>query len=545
MSAQTASGEAAFDYVIVGAGSAGCVLAEGLSRDGRSQVLAIEAGGTDRRFFVQMPLGYGKTFFDRSINWNYRAEPDPGLNGGSDFWPRGKIVGGSGSINAMVWIRGDARDYDDWAQEGNPGWSHRDLLPYFKAIEHNEAGADEWRGQGGPVHITDVRRQCHPLVQRFIDAGRTAGFPLNPDFNGATQEGIGTYQINTQKGWRNSSAKAFLRPALSRANLSLMTRTMVTRIVFEGSRAVGVEIERRGKREIIRARKEVILSAGAVNSPQLLQVSGVGQASHLKGLGIDVVHDAPAVGHHMQDHVGINYLYRSTIPTLNGVLRPWWGKLRAGLEFMLLSSGPLSLSLNQGGGFVRTGPTVERPNIQLYLQALTTTTAKTGTRPLLEPDPFPGFALGLSNCRPKARGTCLIRSADPNQAPEIRPNVFGHPDDLAEALEGVRILRKLAAQPSLASIIAQELAPGPEVVSDEAMIEDLRKRSGTVYHPCGTCRMGPDPATSVVDSRLRAHGLLGLRIVDASIFPSVISGNTNAPVMMTAAKGAAMILEDR
>jgi len=535
----------AFDYVIVGAGSAGCVLAEALSRDGKSTVAIIEAGGSDKRFFVQMPLGYGKTFYDKSINWNYDAEPDPGLNGQRDYWPRGKILGGSGSLNALVWIRGDHRDYDGWAAEGNAGWTWKDVLPVFKALEDNEAGADEWRGEGGPMHVTDVRRRLHPLADRFVKAGMEAGFAHNPDFNGASQEGVGVYQINTRNGWRMSAAKAFLKPALKRPNLRLYTHAQATRILLNGRRATGVEIERRGRRMALMAGREVILAAGALNSPQLLQLSGIGPAAHLKSLGIDVVVNSPAVGHHMQDHLGINYVYRASVPTLNDMLRPWWGKLRAGMEFLLAGQGPLSLSLNQGGGFVRSRRGLERPDMQLYMQAISTFTAQKGTRPLLEPDPFPGYAIGMSSCRPETRGTCLIVSADPLAAPAIHANAHGTENDVQTMLAGVKVIRRIAAQPSLASITVEELAPGADVAADEALIEDFRNRSGTVYHPCGTARMGVDIKAGAVDARLKVHGVDGLRVADASVFPFVISGNTNAPVMMVASKAASMILRDR
>lgn len=533
-----------FDYIIVGAGSAGSALAEKLSRNPAIRVAVVEAGGSDRRFFVQMPLGYGKTFYDRRLNWGYRAEPDPGLAGQSDYWPRGKVIGGSGSLNAMVWIRGAAADYDDWAAEGNPGWSFEDVLPTFKEIEDSEAGEDEWRGRGGPVHVTDPSAMLHPLAQRFIRAGIEAGFPYNPDFNGRSQEGVGVYQINTRGGWRCSSARAFLWPSLKRANLALFAKTMVTRLILSEGRVTGIAVQRRGQDAIIEASGEVILAAGAVNSPHLLQLSGIGRGEDLQAAGIGLDHESPAVGHHLQDHLGINYSYRAKGESLNALLRSWWGKLAVGTDFLLRGRGPLSLSLNQGGGFVKSRPTLARPNIQLYLQAISTITGKVGTRPLLTPDPFPGFNLGLSSCRPTSRGTILARSPNPFEAPAIRPNAFGTEEDRLDMLDGVKLLRRLASQPALAAIIEEELAPGPAVTGDEALIEDYRRRSGTVYHPCGTCRMGPDPQKSVVDSRLRVHGIRALRIADASIFPAVISGNTNAAAIMVGAKAGDMILED-
>ena len=542
---KTAPSLGRFDYIIVGSGSAGSALAEKLSRNTAIRVAVVEAGGTDRRFFVQMPLGYGKTFYDTRLNWSYRAEPDPGLAGQADYWPRGNVIGGSSSINAMVWIRGAAEDYDDWAAEGNPGWSFRDVLPIFKEIEDSEAGEDEWRGRGGPVHVTDPSAMLHPLAKRFIQAGLEAGFPYNADFNGRSQEGMGIYQINTRGGWRCSAARAFLWPAMKRPNLALFAHTMVTRLIVTEGRVTGIAVKRGGEERLIEADGEVILSAGAVNSPHLLQLSGIGRGEDLRAAGLPVLHDSPAVGHHLQDHLGINYTYRARGESLNALLRSWWGKLAVGTDFLLRGRGPLSLSLNQGGGFVRSRPHLPRPDIQLYLQAISTFTGKVGTRPLLTPDPFPGFNLGLSSCRPTSRGTILARSPDPFEAPSIRPNAFGTEEDRVTMLEGVKLLRRLAAQPALAAIIEAELAPGPAIQEDAALIEDYRRRSGTVYHPCGTCRMGPDPASAVVDSRLRVHGLDGLRVADASIFPSVISGNTNAAAIMVGAKAGDMILEDR
>ena len=541
---RASAGARTFDFLIVGAGSAGCVLAEKLSASGKYSVGVLEAGGTDRRFYVQMPLGYGRTFYDKAVNYAYRAEPDPGLGGRADYWPRGKLLGGSSSINAMVHIRGNHLDFDDWAREGNPGWDFAGCLPFFRQIEHNQAGADAWRATGGPLHVADVSGRLHPLARRFLTAGQQAGFAANADFNGASQDGIGAYQINTRGGWRMSSAKAFLYPAMRRANVAVFTQAHACRLLFEAGRTSGIEVEYQGSRHSFLARREVILSAGAVNTPQLLQLSGIGPAAHLAGLGIAVRHDSPAAGQHLQDHLGINYYYRARIPTLNGQLRPWWGKLWAGLDFLLRQQGPLSLSLNQGGGFVRTRPGLDRPNIQLYLQALTTFGAKSGTRPLLAPDAFPGFALGLSTCRTTSRGSIMALSPDPFAAPRIIANALAAPGDVQDMLEGVKLLRRIAAQPALAEVIETELAPGPAVLSDEALTDDFRQRSGTVYHPVGTARMGPDAAGAVVDARLRVHGVPGLRVADASVFPGIVCGNTNAAVMMVAAKAAAMVLED-
>ncbi|MCF6098933.1 GMC family oxidoreductase [Mesorhizobium muleiense] len=534
-----------YDFIIVGSGSAGSVVAERLSASGRFSVLVLEAGGSDRRFYVQMPLGYGKTFFDPAVNWNYKTEPDPGLAGNVDHWPRGRLLGGSSSINAMVWIRGAREDFDAWAAAGNPGWAFDDLLPVFKALEDNQAGADQWRGVGGPLHITDCSTAVHPLTKRYLAAANQAGLPFNPDFNGAAQEGAGIYQITTKNGRRMSAARAFLRPAMKRKNLRVEINALATRILFEGKRAVGIEYLQNGETKTARAGREVILSGGSINSPQLLQLSGIGPSAILGALGIAVVHANENVGANLQDHVGINYTFRGRLPTLNQILRPWWGKLMVGMQYMLMRSGPLSLSMNNAGGFFRTDPAAARPNMQLYFQAFSTVIPKSGERPILTPDPWPGFSIGLSNCRPSSRGEIMIRSANPRDYPKIVANAFSTEADVAEMLAAVKFLRKIAAMPAMAEIIEEEVLPGPSITSDADIIQDFRKRSGTVYHPVSTCRMGPDATAAVVDPRLRVHGLAGLRVIDASIFPDNITGNTNAAAIMTAWKGAELVLEDQ
>jgi len=534
-----------FDFIIVGSGSAGSVLADRLSASGRFSVLVLEAGGTDRRFYVQMPLGYGKTFFDPAVNWNYKTEADPGLGGNVDHWPRGKLLGGSSSINAMVWIRGAREDFDDWRAAGNPGWGYDELLPIFKALEDNEAGADKWRGTGGPLHISETANAVHPLTKRYLAAGQQAGLPLNPDFNGAAQEGVGTYQISTKNGRRMSAARAFLRPAMKRGNVRVETNALASRILFEGKRAVGVEYLQNGQTKTARAGREIILSAGSINSPQLLQLSGVGPSALLKGLGIPLVQANDNVGANLQDHVGINYTFKGKVPTLNQILRPWWGKLLVGMQYILTRSGPLSLSMNHGGGFFRTDPAFSRPNMQLYFQAFSTVIPKSGERPILTPDPWPGFSIGLSNCRPSSRGEIMIRSSNPQDYPKITANAYSTNADVEEMLAAVKFVRKIASMPAMAEIIREEVLPGPSIQSDADLITDFRKRSGTVYHPVSTCRMGPDPARSVVDPRLKVHGLEGLRVVDASIFPDNITGNTNAASVMTGWKGAELVLEDQ
>lgn len=533
----------AFDFIIVGSGSAGSVVAERLSASGRHTVLVLEAGGTDRRFFVQMPLGYGKTFYDKSVNWMYKAEADPGLGGNADYWPRGKVLGGSSSINAMVYIRGAKEDFDEWRTRGNPGWGYDDVLPVFQALEDHDGPAKSL-GRGGPLHVTDCSHLFHPLANQILKGAQEAGLHYNPDFNGATQEGTGPFQLTTKGGRRMSAARAFLRPAMKRPNVTVLTGAMVQRIVFEGKRATGVAFTRNGRTETVSAGREVILCGGSVNTPQLLELSGIGDAARLAQFGIPLVHANSQVGENLQDHLGINYTYRANVASLNQVLRPWWGKLRVGIEYLLLRTGPLSISMNQGGGFFRTDPSRQRPNMQLYFQAFSTVRPREGERPILTPDPWPGFSIGLSNCRPTSVGSIHIRSGNPLDAPTIAPNAFSTGHDVAEMLDAVKFLRKIAATPTLSKLIVEELLPGPQCRSDEDLIADFRRRSGTVYHPVSTCRMGPDPAVSVVDPRLRVHGVEGLRVIDCSIFPNIISGNTNAAAMMVGAKGASLVLND-
>jgi choline dehydrogenase len=532
-----------YDFIIVGAGSSGCVLAERLTANGRYSVLLLEAGGSDRRFFVQMPLGYGKTYYDERINWGYTAEPDPGLNGQADYWPRGKLLGGSSSINAMVYVRGHPEDYEDWRRAGNPGWGWSDVLRAYREIEDNEQGGNEWRGKGGPLFIRRATLDHHPLVKPFIAATEKTGLRYNPDFNGREQEGVGTFQLTIKNGVRNSAARAFLKPAMKRKNLRIELHALASRILFEGTKATGIEYLQGGETKRALAGREVIIAGGAVNSPQLLQLSGVGPGPLLQGLGIEVRIANANVGTHLSDHQGINYTWRLNVPTMNDVLRPWWGKLKVGLQYLLTRSGPLAISINHGGGFFRTDASRTRPNMQLYMQAFSTLIPKPGERPLLSPDPFSGFSLGLSNCRPTSTGEIAIRSADPREKPKIVANVFSTDNDVEEMLLAVKYLRHIAAQEPLRGLMAEELRPGPAVQSDEDLVHDFRQRSGTVYHPCCTCRMGPEATSSVVDPCLRVHGAQNLRVCDASVFPNIIAGNLNAPAIMTGWKGAELVLD--
>ncbi|MCK6452800.1 MAG: GMC family oxidoreductase N-terminal domain-containing protein [Alphaproteobacteria bacterium] len=533
----------AYDYIVVGAGSAGCVLAHRLTESGRHRVLLLEAGGSDRRLWLQMPIGYGMSFYNPRVNWMYLTEAEAALAGRRGYWPRGKVLGGSSAINAMVHIRGQPGDFDDWRALGNPGWGFDDVLPYFKRSEHF-AGGDARRGRGGPLHVTDASRDCHPLCHAYLAACAEIGLARSPDFNGAEPEGVGLYQITTRGGLRMSAARAYLWPAVKRANLRVETKAQATRILFDGTRAVGVEYRQGGERKTARARGEVILAAGAIGSPMLLQHSGVGPAEVLHALGIAVVCARTAVGRNLQDHLCIDHLYRARVPTLNQELGTWPGRVRVALRYLARRRGPLAISVNQGGGFVRARPGLERPNIQLYFSPLSYTRAVPGKRALMRPDTFPGFLLGAQPCRPTSRGHLQIRSPEPFAPPAIFPNSLATADDRRDLLEGSRLLRRLAAAPSLAAVIDAELQPGPVAQSDAALEEDIRRRASTVFHPVSTCRMGPDARTNVVNHELKVYEIQGLRVIDASVFPAVTSGNTNAPTIMVAEKGADLVLRD-
>jgi choline dehydrogenase len=418
------------------------------------------------------------------------------------------------------------------------------VLPYFIKSEDHDLGGSDWHGAGGPQHVSDISARAHPLCQTFIETGKALGFAATPDFNGAESEGVGIFAINTRKGRRASTANAYLRPALKRGTVELRTKAQATRILFEGKRAVGVEYRRGNRTEQAHATREVILCGGAINSPQMLQLSGIGDAALLQSLGITPLVDAKAVGQNLQDHLAVSYFYKTSVPTLNDELAPLSGKIKAGLHYLLNRGGPLSMSVNQGGGFIRSAPDAPRVNLQLYFSPVSYTKSPLSERKLLNPDPFSAFLLSFNSCRPTSRGHLQIASPDPFVYPTIQPNYLSTQQDVAEARAGNRLLRALAGAAPLADIITQELVPGAHLQSDDVLLEDFRARADTVYHPCSTCMMGPDPATSVVDARLRVHGVDGLRVIDASIFPNITSGNINAPTVMVAEKGAAMVIED-
>lgn len=533
-----------YDYIVVGAGTAGCVVASRLAERPGTRVLLLEAGGSDMRVMIQLPIGYGRTFFDPSVNWMYDTDPVPGLGGRSSYWPRGKVVGGSGSINAMVHVRGLAHDYDDWRDLGNPGWGWQDVLPLFIKAEDSDIVEPGWRGQGGPQHVTDISEKVHPLCHRFIDAGASLGLPVSPDFNGSRCEGLGIFQITTRDGRRASTANEYLRPAIRRGGIDLQTHAQATRVLFEGTRAVGIEYRQHGRTRTARARAEVVLCGGSIASPQLLQLSGVGEGAHLAGLGIEPILHLPGVGANLQDHLAVSYFFGSSVPTLNDELGPLLGKVRAALNYGWNRGGPLSMSVNQAGGFVRGTPDAQRVNLQLYFSPVSYTQTPLSERRLANPDPFSAFLLSFNACRPSSRGWLKIRSSDSAVQPQIQPNYLDTEHDIAEARQGIEMLNRISQASPLADIITGRLVPGADVISSEDWIEDFRQRADTVYHPSSTCMMGPDRASAVVDHRLKVHGLQGLRVADSSIFPTVTSGNTNAPTVMVGEKVAQMLSED-
>lgn len=517
------------DYIIVGAGTAGCVLADRLTACGRFTVLVLEAGPSDRRLPIQVPIGYGMSFFNPAVNWMYRTEPEPALANRSGYWPRGKVLGGSGSINAMVHVEGQPDDVADWANAGDSGWSLEALSVYLDRARQRIAG-------------NDVSRDTHPLCAKFIAAGQQAGFPAEADLSRLGADGVGHFRIATRNGLRLSSARAYLRPAMQRSNLAVEVESLATRIGFDGLQAREVHFSKAGTARVARARREVILCAGSINSPKLLQLSGIGPASTLKAHGIEVLLERKGVGRNLQDHLCIDHLYRSRVPTLNQQFGSISGKIIAGLRYLLFRNGPLALSVNQAGGFVRSRPGLAVPNMQLYFSPLSYTRTPPGTRPLMRPDTFPGFLLSAQPCRPTSCGFLEIASVDPAAPPRIVPNSLSTEHDVAELIEGTRLLRQLAATPALRGVIESELMPGPVIQSDAEMLADIRQRASTVYHPVSTCRMGHDRETDVVDPGLRVHGVEGLRVADASVFPSIPSGNTNAPTLMVAEKAADLIL---
>ena len=540
------------DFIIVGAGSAGCVLANALSAGGRYEVAVLEAGPSDNRFWIKTPIGYGITYTDPSINWCYTAKADPALGGREEFWPRGKVLGGSSSINALVYHRGQARDYDDWARHTDSSWSYTSVQKSFDAFEEftsptattvSPAAADSENG-APKLSVYDASADYHPLKHAFAAAFSELSLPNSgtPPMEG---EGLGPYRITTRAGRRCSSASAFLTPAISRKNLHVRKDARVTKVCFEGRRATGVHYSYRGEELTLRARQEVILACGAVNSPQLLEVSGIGSGKLLQTLEIPMILDQPNVGEHLQDHLGINYYYRANRPTLNNTLGHWPGRILAGMRYVITRSGPLALSVNQVGGLARSSPTAAQIDTQIYCNPVSYEPLPGNKRKLTQPHPYAGFILSFNPCRPTSEGSIHAISQDPSIAPSIVTNYLSTQSDLDDVVAMARLIGRMQETTAIKNILASAPERDLPNMSDDDLISDFRLRSGTVYHPCGTCRMGKDAATSVVDANLKVHGVDGLRVVDASIFPNITSANTNAPTIMVAHEAARRILKSK
>ncbi len=532
-----------YDFIIAGAGSAGCALANRLSADGRHKVLLLEAGGRDNNPWIHVPVGYFKTLHNPETDWCYRTEPDPGLNGRSIDWPRGKTLGGSSSINGLLYIRGQHQDYDHWRQLGNVGWSFDDVLPYFKRSEGQERGGDEYHGGEGPLSVTNIRSK-RDVCEALIDGAEELGIPRTEDFNGAQQEGAGYFQLTARNGLRCSSAKAYLKPAKGRANLNITTKAHVERLLFDEADArkvVGIAYQQNGKtvNAMLNPGGEVVLSAGAIGSPQILQVSGVGPGDLLQDLGISVRQEMPGVGQNLQDHLQIRSVYEVNVPTLNDEINSLVRRTWIGMQFVFARQGPMAMGASQVCIFCKTRPELETPDIQFHFQPLS------AEKPGLEMHPFSGITMSVCQLRPESRGHISIVSPDPMVYPEIHPNYLSVPVDQDTAVAGLRVTRDLVNTKALAPYIVSEKLPGEHIQSDEDLLDAARTIAQTIYHPTSTCKMGASTdKMAVVDDRLRVHGISGLRVADASIMPTIVSGNTNAPTIMIGEKASDMMLED-